>query len=151
MERISKEIKIRVLALFILSNLSSLILGTYINDVPIQGDQMSKVEKRIDYVPLKLKVLVSTSLNSQMPLVLTNKLKTLYVPYVFYITHEAHSQDQLDSFGSFENRQEVIISVPKKYVSKLINEKDLLLVPQIERNLLVTAKIQKGENYEISF
>lgn len=151
MEKISKEFKIRLIALFLLSNLSSLMLGTYLIEPEI-GDQIDLQQvERENYVSLKLKVLINTKLDANIPFVLTNKERSIYIPYVFYISDERDTNNQFSMLEESDSTREIILSVPNQFVSKLINAKGLLLVPQIERNLLVTLKEKKGEQYEISF
>lgn len=151
MEKIKKEVKVRLIALFFLSNISSLMLAIYMTEVPVQLEEIKTSMIRENYVSMKLRVLVNTSLDTQTPLVLTNRSKTLYIPYVFYIGEQSESNDQMVAFDSLSGQKEIIVSVPNIFVSKLINTSDLLLIPQVEKNLLVAVKNKKGEKYEISF
>lgn len=151
MEKIKKEVKVRLLALFILSNLSTLMIGTYLGEAPIDNQIGTEVLQRENYVPLKLKVVVGTSLDVYSPLVLTNKSRKLYIPYVFFVEERSNDLNPIDPFDEAKNTKEIILSVPTKYVSQLIAAKGLLLVPQIARDLLVTTQPKHGEKYEISF
>lgn len=150
MEKLSKEMKLRLIAMFLLSNLSSLMLGSSMIKTTDFKPVVEKVQIRQGYTNIALRVHSTVDLNSLTPFVITNSKRNLYVPYVFY--QKMENEQAIDPFAGEDTAQMVklVLSVPERFVPKLLKEKHLLLVPQIARELILS-HTKRRESYEIHF
>lgn len=150
MEKNKKALVLRIVALFILSNLASLMIGTYLAEpVSINLEADSEVS-RPDYSEIKISLEVNVDLRPKTPYTLVSKDNTLYIPYVFFVSNK---QGPLDSFEGLAldqgSKQEIVLSVPKRYIATLLQNTSLKLLPQLPKDLVTTKS--KRRSYEISY
>lgn len=150
MEKNNQNLKFKLLAVFALSNLSSLMLGSSFSapvEMPIE--KAVQIEKRPNYLTMKLKVETKASLNFTDPFVITNSRQTLYIPFVFFKGKVEVESPEFSDLTGGKSREQIEFSVPRKFVSKLIREKDLVIIPQVGREHLKSK--HAGRNYEINY
>lgn len=150
MEKTKKAFIVRVVAIFILSNLSSLMIGTYLAE-PVLTQQTSETTiNRPDYSEISLSLDVKVHLDLKTPYTLTSTANNIYIPYVFFVREVQENQDEFNGFNMNQAAgREIVISVPKKYIAKILRTKSLRLLPQLPRELLLTKS--KGRTYEINY
>lgn len=145
----NKNLKIKLFALIIFSNVCAFILG---------GLDNSKLEDEIisthvslerpNHSRIRIMANLRAELSFDKPLIITNKSRTLYIPNVFVIKEDInHNQAE---FGTHELQQEYyIVSVPNDYLKKLFASKNLEILPLIKKENIVIQKNQR-KKYEIT-
>ncbi len=149
MEKLNKDMKLRLLAMFLFSNLASLMLGGSLTEEPKLLSEIETITQREGYMDLALNVEVSVDLIPQTPFVLTNKTRTLYIPFAFFIKKEIPQDANPFNSETLNQGQRIILSLPKKYITKVLTNKNLVLLPQLERKFVLTHT--KRRNHEIHF
>ena len=150
MERKNKSLGMKLFALFVMSNLSSFMLGSSAStQIEIPQNEKLEINERAGYVTMQLEVEVRAALTPLEPLTITNKKQSVYIPFVFYVNKLSQPVQGLSGFEEQSQTEKIRISVPKKYVSQLLGEHSLVLIPQIAKEHL--RRKPKRRNYEIHY
>lgn len=145
-----KNLKIKILALVIFSNLCSFLLGS--SDSPDIANKKIKPHTLIrpNYVSIRIKANVLTELDSLNPLLLSNSEKTHFIPNIF-IQKQIFQQNGFNLNESNSQESEVIISIHKKYLKQFFQMKSFVILPNIQKEYLNAKQSkQKRKSYEIS-
>ena len=150
MEKLTKELKLKFIFMFLISNLSTFMIAstTKIETTSLEVDSQELIP-RPDHIELALAVQIRAELVFNKPYVLTNMKRSLYIPYVFFI-----NKLKLETLSEYPEVSELaseklILSIPKNSISKLLDRRDLMLIPQIEKKLI--HKHNQRRTYEINF
>lgn len=138
--------KIKIFALFILSNICTFLLSSSETNNGLEITSPPIV--RPDYVNIVIEAELKTEFDTSVPLVLSNKSRTLYIPTVFMKQKVSNDQNTVPEFASLPTSNHYLISINKKFVPHLLKSNKFEILPMIEKEILV--KKQRNHTYEIN-
>jgi len=138
---------LKILTLFIISNLCTFLLFCHSE---ISESEFNKSDSfRPDYIQFKIRANLKTALTFNTPLVLTNLNRNLYIPYLFIIEKYPENSQLIENENS-NDHSEYLISVHKKYLSTILEEKEFVIFPQLPKEMITRNTIKRNKRYEIT-
>lgn len=142
------SIKVKFIFILILSNASMFLLTIPDStDAKLNSESYSAVDFRKDYIKLKIKASNLTSLDQNLPVIITDKNKSFFIKdaFILYELKENTTENLISS--ELNIFPEYIIHLHKNESNKLVGKNDLEIYPN---NMNFNSK-KSRKNYEINF
>lgn len=142
MNKIDNTTKAKLLFILLMSNISIYMLCSTPEEIVTPEETTSLFRK--DYTELKIHANLLTSFEENKPISILDKNKTVVVKYALMLRQVSQSQNDfnLDTQGT-----EYIIYLPDSEITKLLNQKNLFILP-FGKNYGVAKRVRKS--YEIN-
>lgn len=134
------------LCILLISNLLIYLLADG-NEGTIEYPQTDVILERPDYKVFKVKAELQTKFEPNTPISIINKAKNLYIPHAILIEKGQQRPSEIDEDFEQKTTNEFTIYIHKDFIPKLIEKKNLIILPHINKNLIT----KKRSSYEISF
>ena len=149
MERIDKNIKIKIIILFLLSNSSTYLLSSSEKqDCYSTHNQVNTFEEREGYITVTISAEAITNSKPNLPISILSSKNSVLIPHGLLIKQV--SPDITDSsYLSESNLKNYSVHVPSKFLKKLLNGRSFKIVPYgaIEKSI----SKKRMMNYEFSY
>jgi hypothetical protein len=149
MEKINKNIKLKIIILFILSNSSTYLLSsTESREYHISTPQTETFEQREGYITVSISAEAITNSEPNLPISILSSKNSMLIPHGFLIKKNS-SEISDTGYLSESNMKNYTVHVPSKYLTKLLDGKSFKIIPYgaIEKN----AKKKRMVNYEFNY
>lgn len=148
MEQIPKSTKLKILSLFLISNiLVYLLIGTQNEKRAIPNDQGMT---RQDYVEVVLKGKLFTSFSELKEISLISSDNKIIIPFAVLLEQNGQELSSYESMDEISHTTSYSIYLHKKYLNPNILQKQFKIFP-FGTKLKVAQKTKQRRNYEIHY
>ena len=150
MEKIDKSTRVKLLAILLLSNICIYLL-TPNGEASYQGGQSQSMQRKQDYITLKIMASLKTNFEVNRPISISNSKQTFLIPYAVLLQSSSNQNQNIADIAlgkSTADIKELTIYVHKKYTNLLLAKKDLLVLPHHSNIKVVTGR---RRNYEVTY
>jgi len=149
MNKLKNPDKLKIIFLFFMSNICTFVLTNefLLEESPDSISQDLSISRE-GYSDIIIEASLKTEFTQSGPVTLISKQHNTYIPYVFLIK-ELQKEEQ-EGFEFEENRMNktrFLVQVKNQYIEKLLRSSDLLITPNLEKELLLKRK--KGDQFEL--